>query len=160
MSQILLKNGTGGAAHWTKGCSPWAERSGEGSSRPQRSFFPKFLESIPILHARMQHGLGGTEVSRSMHIFPLEAALSRSQRGSRNRTILNIHSFLFTCYLAIWTQWSPFLSSMLLAFLEAPSHQAVGRARLDGKATANGRELHPAWCGDCNGPKIPLLPSL
>lgn len=68
MSQTILKNRTGGATHWTKGCLPCTERSCEGSDGPQKSFSPTFLESTSTCHPREQCRLGGT-VSSSTHIF-------------------------------------------------------------------------------------------
>jgi len=50
VSQTILKNRTGGATHWTKGCLPCTERSYEGSNGPQKSFSLTFLESTSTCH--------------------------------------------------------------------------------------------------------------
>ena len=76
MSQTILKNRTGGATHWTKGCLPCVERSCEGSGGPQKSFLLTFLESTSTCHPGVWCGLGGT-VSSSAHIFLPPGSCSR-----------------------------------------------------------------------------------
>lgn len=75
MSQTILKNRTGGAAHRTKGCLPHVERSCEGSDGPQKSFSPTVLKSTSTCLPWVQCGLGGT-VSSSIHIFLLPGSCS------------------------------------------------------------------------------------